>query len=666
VETLAERIARDGPVNELDAIGWAIRLAKRLEALHKLGVAHGSVSPACVIAAGQDRNARAYLAEVQHTSPSPAYQSPERLMGGDISAADDTWAVAATLHALLTGQSPFAAASDAEVRQKIMAASPAPLAVFDVGDDDLQHILDRAFAREMAGRTTHVAMLRRALEEWHPDRGVSNLPPLEDEDSTNDDDDDGARTMMVSDQGGVLRDLGREIAARGGPGPAPYPVAPLAGPPGPAPYPVAARPGGPGPAPYPMAPRPGGPGPAPYPTAPRPGGPGPAPYPMAARPGGPGPAPYPMAPPAAPPPARPPMQAPAPPPAQAGPIPRVNADDDDEDDDNVRTVMREMPHAEIAAAIAERMKGQPGAYPGGPPGPAPYPVAPLGPAPYPVAARPPGAPPQPFGGGAPFPPAFGGRPPPAPAAADDDEENDNARTMMRAPDLVEEDSQDVRTAIAKDQPVVGWKGAAGPPPRPAAGMPVPGGAAPAPPAISQAAWDGPIPASTMAMDFSGLVPSPAASANAAHVDAPPRHMVAEVRTMAFNAADFPVLSGPMGGAPGAMAAPGDLSALEGHAPPPAFGGGTQPMDPNLMAQMMGQGQGQMMGQGPMGQAPMMGQPQGPMGQGPWAGGPPPGPALQPWEVQQPKKGKLGLVLAALIALLIAAGVTFVLLKLRAG
>src|SRR6185295_7577024 len=133
----------------LDAIGWAIRLAKRLEALHALGVAHGSVSPTCVIAAGQDRNARAYLAEVQHTSPSPAYQSPERILGGDISAADDVWAVAATLYALLTGQSPFAGGSDAEVRQKIMAASPAPLAVFDVGDDDLQHILDRAFAREM-------------------------------------------------------------------------------------------------------------------------------------------------------------------------------------------------------------------------------------------------------------------------------------------------------------------------------------------------------------------------------------------------------------------------------------------------------------------------------------------------------------------------------------
>src|SRR5512132_2588768 len=126
VETLDDRIARDGPVKELDAVGWAIRLAKRLEALHSLGVAHGSVSPACILTSGSDRTSRAYIADVQLTTSSLAFQSPERVLGGDLSPADDTWAVACTLYTALTGTSPFAGGSDAETKQRILGGSTAP------------------------------------------------------------------------------------------------------------------------------------------------------------------------------------------------------------------------------------------------------------------------------------------------------------------------------------------------------------------------------------------------------------------------------------------------------------------------------------------------------------------------------------------------------------
>jgi hypothetical protein len=194
VETLADRITRDGPVKELDAVGWAIRLAKRLEALHSLGVAHGSVSPACILTSGADRTSRAYIADVQLTTSSLAFQSPERVLGGDLSPADDTWAVACTLYTALTGTSPFVGANDIETRQKILTGSPAPLAVFDVGDDDLQHIIDGALTREIAGRTSTVATLRSALEEWHPDPGVGALSPLDDDDASEGDED--MRTVM--------------------------------------------------------------------------------------------------------------------------------------------------------------------------------------------------------------------------------------------------------------------------------------------------------------------------------------------------------------------------------------------------------------------------------------------------------------------------------------
>jgi len=44
LETLAARIAQSGPLNEIDAVGWTVRLAKRIEVQHVLGTAHGKIS----------------------------------------------------------------------------------------------------------------------------------------------------------------------------------------------------------------------------------------------------------------------------------------------------------------------------------------------------------------------------------------------------------------------------------------------------------------------------------------------------------------------------------------------------------------------------------------------------------------------------------------------
>ena len=206
METLADRITREGPLNELDAVGWAIRLAKRIEGMHALGVTHGSMSPSCLLIEATDRAARAHLVDVRRSSPSLSCQSPERVSGGGLSQADDTWALACTLYAALTGSSPFSGADDADVKQKIVASAPAPLAVFDVGDDDLQRIFDDAFARDMSLRTTSVGALRAALEEWHPDPNVGALPAVEEQEDAesagfSDDDDEDQRTIMRTSPG---------------------------------------------------------------------------------------------------------------------------------------------------------------------------------------------------------------------------------------------------------------------------------------------------------------------------------------------------------------------------------------------------------------------------------------------------------------------------------
>ncbi len=367
METLADRIAREGPLNELDAVGWAIRLAKRIESMHALGVTHGSVSPQCVQVEGKDRTARAYLVDVRRTASSPSYHSPERLNDGSLSQADDTWALACTLYTALTGSPPFSGASDAEVRQKVLSSSPAPLAVFDVGDDDLQRVFDDAFAREPGERTGSVAAFRRALEEWHPDPNVGGLPGLEDEDTENGDgdEDEDERTIMRAAPSALYQ----PTASRAAPIPAAgAPASPPA---------IAAPPQGFGAAPPPRASSPGGGAPpqisalgglSPF-AQPRPGAAARlVPSPRGSSPGLPAPAvppPRASSPGAAPPPragfaSAPGSRGVSSPdfPAPMGPPPGLrepssSAGDDDEDEDE-KTMMRSVPE-HLAAAMPSRM-----------------------------------------------------------------------------------------------------------------------------------------------------------------------------------------------------------------------------------------------------------------------------------------------------------------------
>ncbi|MFO0588100.1 MAG: hypothetical protein U0441_11200 [Polyangiaceae bacterium] len=444
METLADRIAREGPLNELDAVGWAIRLAKRIESMHALGVTHGSVSPQCVQIEGKDRTARAYLVDVRRTSTNVSYHSPERLNGGGLSVADDTWALASTLYCALTGSPPFSGANDAEVKQKVLTSSPAPLAVFDVGDDDLQRVFDDAFAREPSQRTSSIAALRRALEEWHPDPNVGGLPGLEDEDTGGGDDDDeeDARTIMRTAPAALAKlDLGPPVAGgrapMGGPAAAPAPRAgaPIPAPRAPIPAPRASSPGGGAPA------APVGGGLAPF-LQPRPG--------AAARAGA-GPSgglPAPIAP--APRASSPGVRAPSAPggfPAPLGPPPELrdpppHSDDDDEDED-ARTMMRAVPE-HLSAVLGPRDAGRSGAFAAVPAGQSGA---------FPALASPASS-----------------------VGADDDDDAENEATrMMPSPSIpgADDDEDDeqktlMRTSMPPDE-VERIQAAGMPPPRPAAG-----------------------------------------------------------------------------------------------------------------------------------------------------------------------------------------------------
>jgi len=199
LETLADRIERDGPLNALDAVGWVIRIAKHLESLHVHGVAHGGISLSAVVSEGPDRAAKGLMSDVRRITENASYHSPERVRGGNLSPADDTWALAVLLYNALTGQLPFSGDADA-LKQSILTGALTPLAVFDAGDDDLQKLVTVALERDISKRLSAVKQFREQLQRWHPDPSAKDLPRLDDEDEG---DEDEARTVMHDNAVGI-------------------------------------------------------------------------------------------------------------------------------------------------------------------------------------------------------------------------------------------------------------------------------------------------------------------------------------------------------------------------------------------------------------------------------------------------------------------------------
>lgn len=212
-------------------MGWAIRLAKHLESLHQHGVAHGAVSPSCLLVQTASPEQRGVIADVRKVAQSQQFHSPERLRTGQIQPPDDVWAVAGTLFTSLTGAWPFGEQRP-EMEQRIPHGVPG-LIHYGIQDDRLQAILSAALTPDPSRRTTNVLQLRQQMEHWLADPGLAaRLGPLDDDDSA---EDDQAATAMVAV--GHMADEARRSEPMAAP--APRPSAQSAPRPAPAPAPAA-------------------------------------------------------------------------------------------------------------------------------------------------------------------------------------------------------------------------------------------------------------------------------------------------------------------------------------------------------------------------------------------------------------------------------------------
>ena len=176
MEKLAAHVVRQGALSARDAVGWIVRLCNTLASIHAVGIPHGRVSAKAIEIASPRCEDEGYLIEAPDLTPDPAYFSPERAAGGKPSPADDVWAIGVTLYRTLTGQLPFPGTTRAQVLERIRRHAPGPLAIYDVGDDETQRIVDRVLARNPDDRIVDVDEVREALVRNNPVLGA--LPPL--------------------------------------------------------------------------------------------------------------------------------------------------------------------------------------------------------------------------------------------------------------------------------------------------------------------------------------------------------------------------------------------------------------------------------------------------------------------------------------------------------
>ena len=172
--SLADRLRTEGALPVAEALRIGGELAAALGAAHARGVIHRDVKPANVLfdANGSVRLADFGIAkllgdDVTRTGEllgTPAYLSPEQVLGQAADHRTDLWAVGVTLYEMLGGRRPFDGPSYAAVLHAIVTAAPEPLSARVAGiSPELDALVMRLLDKDPSLRPQSADEIVRAL-----------------------------------------------------------------------------------------------------------------------------------------------------------------------------------------------------------------------------------------------------------------------------------------------------------------------------------------------------------------------------------------------------------------------------------------------------------------------------------------------------------------------
>ncbi len=194
--TLKEAVLDGGPLPEASLPVLALGLARALQAIHGAGLMHRDLKPSNVLLSSRGPQvidfgiARAVegtvLTRTGQSFGTPAYASPEAVLGEEQSTASDVFALAGVVVYAAGGRPPFGKGTAAQVLRRVVDEEP------DLGglpDGDLRDLLTRCMAKEPGDRPSSeeivhalsAAPLPSAEHGWLPDQVSKEISDREQE-----------------------------------------------------------------------------------------------------------------------------------------------------------------------------------------------------------------------------------------------------------------------------------------------------------------------------------------------------------------------------------------------------------------------------------------------------------------------------------------------------
>lgn len=176
-ETLADRLAREGPLPSQEAARIARQVAEALEEAHTAGIVHRDVKPGNVMLtpAGDvkvmDFGIAAAAWAERVTTPglvlgTPSYLAPEQAKSEKTTPASDVYALGAMLYEMVAGRPPFVAESPVALALAHIREDPRPLDQVAEGvPPNLASASMAALAKDPAGRPPSAAAFASMLRE---------------------------------------------------------------------------------------------------------------------------------------------------------------------------------------------------------------------------------------------------------------------------------------------------------------------------------------------------------------------------------------------------------------------------------------------------------------------------------------------------------------------